>query len=93
VGVDRGHVVGPKKGGHGGSDGCVGNARHNHCQQSPPDKRADEQTKSDREDDVCGEDQSRLVEVVRRSQPVGTDPLGFALAVSDDNFVPMIDPA
>jgi len=28
-----------------------------------------------------------------RSQPVGTDPLGFALAVSDDNFVPLIDPA
>ena len=28
-----------------------------------------------------------------RSQPVGADPLGFALAVSDDNFVPMIDPA
>lgn len=30
---------------------------------------------------------------VWRSQPVGTDPLGFALAVSDDNFLPMIDPA
>jgi hypothetical protein len=27
-----------------------------------------------------------------RSQPVGTDPLAFALAVSDDNFAPMIDP-
>lgn len=27
-----------------------------------------------------------------RSQPVGTDSLRFALAVSDDNFLPMIDP-
>jgi hypothetical protein len=26
-----------------------------------------------------------------RSQPAGTDPLEFALAVSDDNFLPMID--
>jgi hypothetical protein len=27
-----------------------------------------------------------------RSQPVGTDPLEFAVAVSDENFLPMIDP-
>jgi hypothetical protein len=27
-----------------------------------------------------------------QSQPVGTDPLSFALAVSDDNFLAMIEP-
>jgi hypothetical protein len=33
------------------------------------------------------------VRALWRSQPVGTDPLAFALAVSNDNFLPMIDPA
>lgn len=31
------------------------------------------------------------IKALWRSQPVGTDPLGFALEVSDDNFLPMID--
>ena len=33
------------------------------------------------------------IRAIWRSQPVGTDPAAFALAVSDDNFLTMIDTA
>jgi hypothetical protein len=38
-------------------------------------------------------DMDERIRALWRSQPAGTDPLRFALAVSDDNFLPMLDPA
>lgn len=36
-------------------------------------------------------DMDERVDKLWKSQPPGTDPLAFALAVSDENFAPMID--
>lgn len=37
------------------------------------------------------ENMDERIEALWRAQPMGTDPLAFALAVSDENFLPLID--